>query len=103
MLEIEDLIHEIKMPVLNVLMKYKNLQTMLDLKLDKSDFENNFENAQQIDEVYNKIKICDSVEEKKSHLVQIFSSGVDFLANPYMVVKNSIVAERFLQMFDKFY
>ena len=32
---------------------------MLDLKLDKSDFENHFENAQQIDEVYNKIKISD--------------------------------------------
>lgn len=47
--------------------------------------------------------MSDSVEDKKSHLVQIFSSGVDFLANPYMVVKNSIVAERFLQMFDKFY
>ena len=69
MLEIEDLIHEIKMPVLNVLMKYKKLQTMLDLKLDKSDFENHFENAQQIDEVYNKIKLSDSVEDKKSHLV----------------------------------
>ena len=64
-LEIEDLIHEIKMPVLNVLMKYKKLQTMLDLKLDKSDFENHFENAQQIDEVYNKIKISENVEEKK--------------------------------------
>lgn len=66
-------------------------------------FENSFKYAKEIDEVYERIRSSETAEQKKDHLVKIFSSGIDYLANPFMIVKNAIVAERYLWMFDKYY
>ena len=75
----------------------------MELQLPHSDFENQFSDTASIDGHFQRIKEAISDEDKKILLVDIFSSGVDFHADPHTVVKNQVTGNRYLYMFDKYF